>query len=75
MKFTRIFNDIKEPPSYFVDMVGNKIYSVAGTDSSNVFVFDTVNRETKALTNCPEASYAISPRQSKIGNYRLVRKR
>ncbi len=61
MKFTRIFNDIKEPPSYFVDMVGNKIYSVAGTDSSNVFVFDTVTKETKALTNCPEASYAISP--------------
>jgi hypothetical protein len=65
MKFVGVFNMTTNNMSIgrinSVDMVHNKLYFVGGYDYSNVYEFDMDKKKIKPLTNCQQASFAISP--------------
>jgi len=46
---------------WHVDKVENSLYFLAGTDTSNVYQFDIDTKSLKAITNCTESSFVISP--------------
>lgn len=44
-----------------IDEASNSLYFLAGTDTFNVYRFDTDTKNVTSLTNCQESSFAISP--------------